>query len=37
MSWLLVEKLTTEEKEILQDFNKNKASLLGRYHQQKKT
>ena len=34
MSWLPVEKLTTEEKEILQDFNKRKATLLGRYHQQ---
>ena len=34
MSWLLVEKLTTEEKDILQDFNKRKTSLLGRYHQQ---
>ena len=32
MSWLPVEKLTTEEKEIIQDFNKRKASLLGRYH-----
>ena len=34
MSWLPVEKLTTEEREIIQDFNKRKASLLGRYHQQ---
>ena len=34
MSWLPVEKLTTEEKDILQDFNKRKTSLLGRYHQQ---
>ena len=34
MSWLPVEKLTTEEKDIIQDFNKRKASLLGRYHQQ---
>ena len=34
MSWLPVEKLTTEEKEIIQDFNKRKTSLLGRYHQQ---
>ena len=34
MSWLPVEKLTTEEKEIIQDFNKRKATLLGRYHQQ---
>ena len=28
MSWLPVEKLTTEEKEIIQDFNKRKATLL---------
>ena len=34
MSWLPVEKLTTEEKDILQDFNKRKTSLHGRYHQQ---
>ena len=34
MSWLPVEKLTTEEKDIVQDFNKRKTSLLGRYHQQ---
>ena len=34
MPWLPVETLTTEEKEIIQDFNKRKASLLGRYHQQ---
>ena len=34
MSWLPVEKLTTEEREIIQDFTKRKASLLGRYHQQ---
>ena len=34
MSWLPVEKLTTKEKEIIQDFTKRKASLLGRYHQQ---
>ena len=34
MSWLPVEKLTTEERDIIQDFNKRKASLLGRYHQQ---
>ena len=36
MSLLPVEKLTSEEKEILQDFKKNKrkATLLGRYHQQ---
>ena len=34
MSWLRVEKLTTEERDIIQDFNKRKASLLGRYHQQ---
>ena len=34
MSWLPVEKFTTEEREIIQDFNKRKATLLGRYHQQ---
>ena len=34
MSWLPIEKLTTEEKDTLQDFNKRKTSLLGRYHQQ---
>ena len=34
MSWLPVEKLTTEERDIIQDFNKRKTSLLGRYHQQ---
>ena len=34
MSWLPVEKLTTEERDIIQDFNKRKASLLGRYLQQ---
>ena len=34
MSWLPVEKLTTEERDKIQDFNKRKASLLGRYHQQ---
>ena len=34
MSWLPVEKLTTEERDIILDFNKRKTSLLGRYHQQ---
>ena len=34
ISWLPVEKLTTEERDIIQDFNKRKAPLLGRYHQQ---
>ena len=34
MSWLPVEKLSTEERDIIQDFNKRKASLLGRYYQQ---
>ena len=33
MSWLPIEKLTTEEKEILQDFNKRKATLLGKCQQ----
>ena len=34
MSWLPVEKLTTEERDTIQDFNKRKTTLLGRYHQQ---
>ena len=34
MSWLPVEKLTTEERDLIQDFNKRKTSLLDRYHQQ---
>ena len=34
MSWLPVEKLTIEEKEIIQDYNKRKATLLGKYNQQ---
>ena len=34
MSWLPIEKLTTEEKDIIQDFNKKKTTLHGKYHQQ---
>ena len=34
MSWLPIEKLTTEERDIIQDFNKNKTKLHGKYHQQ---
>ena len=34
MSWLPIEKLTTEERDIIQNFNKRKTTLLGRYHQQ---
>ena len=34
MSWLPVEKLTTEEKETIQDCNKRKVTLLGKYNQQ---
>ena len=34
MSWLPGERLTTEEKEILQYFNKRKATHLGKYNQQ---
>ena len=34
MSWLPIEKLTKEEKDILQDFNKKKTTLHGKYHQQ---
>ena len=36
MSWLPIEKLTTEEKDIIQDFNKKKTTLHGKYHQQLK-
>ena len=34
MSWLPIEKLTKEEKDIIQDFNKKKTTLHGKYHQQ---
>ena len=34
MSWLPIEKLTTEEKDIIQDYNKKKTTLHGKYHQQ---
>ena len=34
MSWLPVEKITTEEKETIQEFSKRKATLLGKYNQQ---
>ena len=34
MSWLPIEKLTTEEKDIIQDFTKKKTTLHGKYHQQ---
>ena len=34
MSWLPIEKLTTEEKDIIKDFNKKKTTLHGKYHQQ---
>ena len=32
MSWLPQEKLTAEEKEVIQDYNKRKATLLGKYN-----
>ena len=32
MSWLPQEKLTTEEKEVIQEYNKRKAALLGKYN-----
>ena len=32
MSWLPQEKLTTEEKEVIQDYNKRNAALLGKYN-----
>ena len=34
MSWLPIEKLTTEERETIQGFNKRKTTLHGKYHQQ---
>ena len=34
MSRLPIEKPTTEEREIIQEFNKRKATLLGKYNQQ---
>ena len=32
MSWLPQEKLTIEEKEVIQEYNKRKATLLGKYN-----
>ena len=34
MSWLPQEKLTTEEKEVIQEFKQRKATLLGQYNNQ---
>ena len=34
MSWLPIEKLTAEEKDIIKDFNKKKTTLHGKYNQQ---
>ena len=34
MSWLPIEKLTTEERKTIQGFNKRKTTLHGKYHQQ---
>ena len=33
MTWLPIEKLTTEEKDIIQDYNKKKTTLHGKCHQ----
>ena len=32
MSWLPTEKCTTEEQEVIQDYNRRKATLLGKYN-----
>ena len=32
MSWLPQEKLTSEEKKVIQEYNKRKAALLGWYN-----
>ena len=32
MSWLPQEKLTTEEKETIQDYQRRKTALLGKYN-----
>ena len=32
MSWLTQEKLTTEKKGVIQEYNKRKATLLGKYN-----
>ena len=32
MSWLPQEKLTTEEQEVIQDYQRRKATLLGKYN-----
>ena len=32
MSWLPTEKLTTEEKETIQDYQRRKTTLLGKYN-----
>ena len=32
MSWLPQEKLTTEEKETVQDYQRRKTALLGKYN-----
>ena len=34
MSWLPPEKLTAEEKDIIQEFKHRKATLLGKYNNQ---
>ena len=32
MSWLPIDKLTTEEKEVIQDYQRRKVTLLGKYN-----
>ena len=34
MSWLPTEKLTTEEKDVIQEYKQRKAALLGKYNNQ---
>ena len=34
MSWLPTEKLTTEEKEVIQEYKQRKTTLLGKYNNQ---
>ena len=32
MSWLPIERLTTEEKEVIQNYQRRKFALLGKYN-----
>ena len=34
MSWLPIEKLTTEETEVIQEYKQRKTTLLGKYNNQ---